>query len=174
MRCSVIAVFVFSLESPGEEDDQLQFDILPAIKEKENRNILMICFFLMKISLIWESEIPNCIKCSASLELVPIFSVGTPYRATGGGRDPVVLLSLAPLRLRGLRPLRPRPRLRQLLAAGSPVAPQPPLYSGALQPKWTPGTSSQKIKKMKINSWYFLKEKSCRSWWVANIAATSD
>jgi hypothetical protein len=74
MSCSVIALFVFSLESPGAEDDHLQLDILPAIKQRENRNILMICFFLTKIPLIWESEFPNCIKSSSSLELVPIFS----------------------------------------------------------------------------------------------------
>jgi hypothetical protein len=154
MRCSVIAVFVFSLESPGEEDDQLQFDILPAIKEKENRNILMICFFLMKISLIWESEIPNCIKCSASLELVPIFSVGTPYRATGGGRDPVVL--------RVASSSSERPRLPLLGSAAPPRTPPPPSPPAAAAaprrrfPRRPPTSSILRSSAAQMNSWYFI------------------
>jgi hypothetical protein len=155
MRCSVIAVFVFSLESPGEEDDQLQFDILPAIKEKENRNILMICFFLMKISLIWESEIPNCIKCSASLELVPIFSVGTPYRATGGGRDPVVLLRVTSSSSE-------RPRLPLLGSAAPPRTPPPPSPPAAAAaprrrfPRRPPTSSILRSSAAQMKSWYFI------------------
>jgi hypothetical protein len=44
MSCSVIALFVFSLESPGAEDDHLQFDILPAIKQRKQEHINDLLF----------------------------------------------------------------------------------------------------------------------------------